>query len=299
MRGRDDNSSSSVPPKKVRRSTPPDGSPPPPLRRRQPPRDWRDAYVLVEELRADRTAPCDGSGCEALALEAGTGDGSSSREHRFAALVSLLLSSQTKDAAVGDAIRAMRADGVLSVEKISKLPAEELNGYLRRVGFHNNKTKYLKDIVEILIERYGGDIPPTADEMMELPGIGPKMAYICENVAWDRVSGIGVDTHMHRLFNGLGWVQAKTPEQTRVQLESWLPREYWRDVNLLWVGFGQELQQFKPKILRKALDCSRPAEALRLLKRCGLDYVKEGAKLQLQDEIRSALATQDKTAGRA
>jgi endonuclease III len=124
---------------------------------------------------------------------------------------------------------------------------------------------------------------------MALPGVGPKMAYICENICWGVQSGIGVDTHMHRLFNALQWVQSKTPEQTRVQLEAWLPREKWADVNLLWVGFGQEVQQFKERSLRKALNCSRPREALLLMKRCGLDYVKEGKKFLMEDEIKAAL----------
>jgi hypothetical protein len=80
---------------------------------------------------------------------------------------------------------------------------------------------------------------------------------------------------MHRLFNELGWVKSKNPEQTRVQLEAWLPTDKWTEVNILWVGFGQEFRQFKPKILRKVLDCSRPVEALKLLKKCGLDYRKK------------------------
>ena len=125
--------------------------------------------------------------------------------------------------------------------------------------------------------------------MMELPGVGPKMAYIVENVAFKRQTGIGVDTHMHRIFNQLKWVKSKNPEQTRVQLESWLPKEYWSTVNLLWVGFGQEVQQFKPKLLRKALDSTRPRDALKLINKLGLDYRKEGEKLGLKDEIESAL----------
>jgi endonuclease III len=190
-------------------------------------------------------------------------------------------------------VRSMQADCCLDVESISQMTPEKLNSYIRKVGFHNNKTKYIKQVVEILKEEYAGDIPPTAAAMMELPGIGPKMAFICENVAWDKHSGIGVDTHMHRLFNELGWVKSKNPEQTRVQLEAWLPEDKWTEVNILWVGFGQEVQQFKPKILRKALDCSRPAEALRLLKRCGLDYRKEGKKLNLEEEIAEALTQQE------
>mmetsp|Transcript_18218 Transcript_18218/g.29408 ORF Transcript_18218/g.29408 Transcript_18218/m.29408 type:complete len:133 (+) Transcript_18218:3-401(+) len=127
--------------------------------------------------------------------------------------------------------------------------------------------------------------------IQRLPGVGPKMAYIIENICWDTQSGIGVDTHMHRIFPKLGWVssQSKTPEHTRKELQAWLPQEYWKDVNLLWVGFGQEVQQEKSKILRKALDCSRPYEALKLLQKLGLDVRKEGAKLGWTDEIESIL----------
>lgn len=199
-----------------------------------------------------------------------------------------MLSSQTKDAVVGAAIRAMQRDQVLNVHAVSQMTISQLDQYIGKVGFHNNKCKYIQQTVTVLLDQYDGDIPPTAAEMItDLPGVGPKMAYICESVAWGTQSGIGVDTHMHRLFHLLRWVPAtaKTPEQTRLQLESWLPREYWAEVNLLWVGFGQEIQQEKAKILRKALDCSRPVDALRLLKRCGLDYNKVGRQLGMWDEI--------------
>lgn len=266
------------PAKKKRKKTPTAA----PVEWREPD-NWQEIYSLVVELRQDRTSPCDHSGCEALPSRSGT-----PLDFRFQALMSLMLSSQTKDAIVGEAIRGMQADCCLDVESISQMTPEKLNSYIKRVGFHNNKTKYIKQVVEILKEEYAGDIPPTAASMMELPGVGPKMAFICENVAWDKHSGIGVDTHMHRLFNELGWVKSKNPEQTRVQLEAWLPPDKWTEVNILWVGFGQEVQQFKPKILRKALDCSRPVEALKLLKRCGLDYRKEGKKLNLEEEIAEA-----------
>jgi len=54
---------------------------------------------------------------------------------------------------------------------------------------------------------------------MELGGVGPKMAHIIMKVAWDETSGIGVDTHMHRIFNNLKWVKSKIPEETMLQLE--------------------------------------------------------------------------------
>ena len=251
----------------------------------KPPNNWRKIYDLVVELRRDRTAPCDHSGAEALVDRTQY----SAQECRFTALLALMLSSQTKDAVVGQAVRAMQRDGVLHVQAIHDMSAEQLHTYIRKVGFHNQKTAYIKEAVEIMMRDYQGDVPPTAAKMMQLPGVGPKMSFIAESICWNCHSGIGVDTHMHRLFNALKWVRSKTPEQTRVQLEAWLPQELWADVNLLWVGFGQEVQQDAPKILRKALDCSRPVDALKLLNGCGMDYRKVGKKAGLEEEIARVL----------
>jgi endonuclease-3 len=124
---------------------------------------------------------------------------------------------------------------------------------------------------------------------MSLPGVGPKMAFIVESIAFDRCSGIGVDTHMHRMFNDLKWVSSTNPEGTREELEGWLPKEKWGEINYLWVGFGQETQQQKEKVLRKAIACSAPGDALRLMKRLRLDVLKEGKKFGLEDEIKKAL----------
>ena len=246
-----------------------------------PPSNWQMLYSIVEELRADRTAPLDSDGGEALP-QTHLGP----KVYRFQVLVALMLSSQTKDAVVGNAIRALQShEGGLTVENINGMEDTVLNGLIRQVGFHNNKTKYLKKVARVLVDDYDGDIPPTADEMMKLSGIGPKMAYIIENIVFGTSSGIGVDTHMHRIFNNLKWVKSKTPEQTREQLEGWLPRQKWAEVNMLWVGFGQESQQQKEKILRKALDSSKPLDCLKLLAKVGLDARKEGKKYGLEDKI--------------
>lgn len=233
----------------------------------------------MEELRADKSAPLDTDGGEAVP-ERHLGD----KVYRFQVLVALMLSSQTKDAVVGETMRILQKHG-LTVDNIHATDAKTLNALIRKVGFHNNKTKYLKQVAEILVRDYNSDIPPTVEEMMKLPGVGPKMAYIIENVAFGRSTGIGVDTHMHRIFNDLKWVQSKTPEQTREQLEGWLPFEKWGEVNMLWVGFGQESQQQKAKIIKKALGCSRPVEALNLLQTVGVDVIKEAKKLDLIEEV--------------
>ena len=249
----------------------------------QPPPNWERIYSLVTELRADRTAPVDSDGASALP-ETHLGE----VVYRFQVLIALMLSSQTKDALVGETMRALQQHG-LTVQNIHQTDAETLNSLISKVGFHNNKTKYIKQSAEIILEQYDGDIPPTAEEMMNLPGVGPKMAFIVEHIAFDTSTGIGVDTHMHRMFNDLKWVKSTSPEGTREELEGWLPREKWGEINALWVGFGQEVQQQKEKSLRKALACSAPGEALRLMKKLRLDVVKEGKRFGLEAEIKSAL----------
>jgi endonuclease-3 len=249
-----------------------------------PPKDWEKIYSIVEELRSDRTAPLDSDGAEALP-EKHLGD----VVFRFQVLIALMLSSQTKDAVVGEAMRALQKHG-LTVENIAATDVETLDKIIQKVGFHNNKSKYIKKTVDILIEKYNGDIPRTAQEMIDdLPGVGPKMAFIVESICYGSGTGIGVDTHMHRIFNDIKWVKSNSPEKTREQLEGWLPRDKWDEVNALWVGFGQESQQQKEKILRKALRSSRPKQALKLLQRVGIDLKKESMKFGLADEVQTIL----------
>ena len=259
---------------------------------RDPPPDFERVYGLVEELRQDRTAPVDSQGADALP-QRHRGD----VVFRFQVLVALMLSSQTKDQVVGETMRILQRHG-LDIDTIAATPPEVLNQRIGKVGFHNNKTKYILATVQILLKEYGGDIPRTAHEMQQhLPGVGPKMAFLVENLAWGTVSGIGVDTHMHRMLNQLQWVgRTKTPEQTRIALESWLPRSYWKDINHLWVGLGQEIQQSPGQLLHKALyQCSDPPAAIQLLQRLGLDWKKHAKTDGMKDQIQKILDEHQKT----
>jgi endonuclease-3 len=87
------------------------------------------------------------------------------------------------------------------------------------------KVKHIKKTAEILENKYDGDIPDSIETLCALPGVGPKMAYIAMTAAWNRVVGIGVDTHVHRIANRIGWTkkQTKLPDNTRKELEDWLP----------------------------------------------------------------------------
>lgn len=155
-----------------------------------------------------------------------------------------MLSSQTKDTTNAIAMRNLQTQlphPGLTLENIIAVDPVKLNELIYVVGFHNNKTRYIKATAPILRDQYGGDIPSTVEGLMSLPGVGPKMAYLCMSAAWGKIVGIGVDVHVHRITNLWAWHKTKAPEETRLMLEAWLPREKWHEINHLLVGFGQTI----------------------------------------------------------
>ena len=166
------------------------------------------------------------------------------KDKRFQTLIALMLSSQTKDTTNAIAMRRLQTElpsPGLTLENVLVVNPVKLNEMIYVVGFHNNKTRYIKAAALILRDDYAGDIPDTIEGLMSLPGVGPKMAYLCLSAAWGRTEGIGVDVHVHRITNLWGWHNTKAPEDTRASLEAWLPRERWHEINHLLVGFGQTI----------------------------------------------------------
>ncbi|KAI1425652.1 DNA glycosylase [Xylaria sp. FL1777] len=214
------------------------------------PAGWEDMYAVVQSMRSEggaaSNAAVDTMGCERLAQST-----ASPRDQRFQTLVALMLSSQTKDTVNAVAMRRLQtelpphAPGAppgLNLENILAVPPAHLNELIYAVGFHNNKTKYLQQAAAICRDAHGGDIPDTIEGLVALPGVGPKMAHLCLSAAWGRTEGIGVDVHVHRITNLWGWhgkSGSKNPEDTRMKLQSWLPRDRWREINTLLVGLGQ------------------------------------------------------------
>jgi endonuclease III len=228
----------------------------------EPTSEWETVYAIVKDMREKNpTAPVDTMGCAELYWRA-----SSPRDQRFQTLIALMLSSQTKDTVTAEAMQRLHTllgehtlrstdlggqtgqdagapatpvDSTLNLQNILIVSPQRLNELIRTVGFHNNKTKYIKEAAIILRDQYNSDIPSTAKELMKLPGVGPKMAYLCMSAAWGKHEGIGVDVHVHRITNLWEWHKTKNPEETRKALESWLPKDKWHEINKLLVGLGQ------------------------------------------------------------
>ncbi|CAM9491211.1 unnamed protein product, partial [Phaeothamnion confervicola] len=172
------------------------------------------------------------------------------QEIRFSVLLSAMLSSQTRDAATAEAMRRLGElcyPQPLSAGRLAGVSEEAIAHAIRSVSFFRIKARNIAAVSEKVRTDLEGDIPVTVEGLLALPGVGPKMAYLVMDIAWDRVVGICVDTHVHRISNRLGWVQtwnhrrtsSQDPEKTRKALQAWLPQKHWSEINALLVGFGQ------------------------------------------------------------
>lgn len=194
------------------------------------PENWLQVIENIGKMRSKEEAPVDTMGCHKCHDE----EEVSPQTKRFQILVALMLSSQTKDQVTHAAMLRLREVG-LSTKSVISMSDEKLGDLIRPVGFWRKKVNYLKGAAKAIEDEYGGDIPTCYEDLCKLNGVGPKMAHLTMMTAWKKVTGIAVDTHVHRIANRLGWVRAPSsqPTKTMEELESWLPQEHWLTINHL------------------------------------------------------------------
>ena len=154
-------------------------------------------------------------------------------------LISCLLSLRTQDKNT-EKVSKQLFKIAKTPEEISKLPTRKLEKLIFSSGHYKKKTQVLKHVSSELIKKYNGKVPDTKEELMSIKGIGPKTANIVLNFAFGQ-DVIPVDVHVHVIANRLGWVKAKKPEDTEKQLEKIIPKQYWKEINGIFVLFGKEI----------------------------------------------------------
>jgi endonuclease-3 len=157
----------------------------------------------------------------------------------FRVLIACVLSLRTQDATTAAASERLFALAD-SPAAMLRLSAAEIARVIYPVGFYRTKARAILSICGDLLERFGGRVPDTIDDLLTLTGVGRKTANLVVTMGYGK-PGICVDTHVHRISNRLGYVRAKTPEQTEMALRARLPRRYWIGYNDLLVSFGQNV----------------------------------------------------------
>ena len=103
-----------------------------------------------------------------------------------------------------------------------------------------DRAKTIKDISTKLIADYASITPDTIDELLKFKGVGRKTANLVLTLGFNKPA-ICVDTHVHRIFNRIGYVKTDKPDDTEFALRAKLPKKYWIPINSLLVFYGQSI----------------------------------------------------------
>lgn len=142
----------------------------------------------------------------------------------YKSLVSVLLSSQTRDEQTAKATKAL-FELAVTPEQMLKLSDNKILNAIKPVSFYNRKTEYIRKMSQELLDIYNGEVPQTRIELMKLTGIGRKSADIMLRFSFGQPA-IAVDTHVHRVVNRLGLAKTNNADQTANFLEENTPEEY-------------------------------------------------------------------------
>ncbi len=141
-------------------------------------------------------------------------------------LVATILSAQCTDVRVNlttpGLFATYRSAGALAAANPATLESE-----IRSTGFYHNKAKSLLGMAAALVERHGGNVPDTMDELVQLPGVGRKTANVVLGNAFAKNEGVVVDTHVQRISGLLRLTRQTTPEKIERDLMALVPRPKW------------------------------------------------------------------------
>ena len=169
-------------------------------------------------------------------------------DERWKVLISTILSAQTKDETT------IKISNILykkypAPAKLASAPLSEIRKIIRPINYHKTKARQIKETARIISEK---GIPQRMDGLLELPGVGRKVA----NVYLAEAHGapcIGVDAHVTRISQKLGWSKHKNPHRIEKDLERLFPKRCWNSINYIVVRFGRSTKRSQEdKILKEA-----------------------------------------------
>ena len=166
----------------------------------------------------------------------------------YLVLIACILSLRTNDRTTYPAtLRMLQLAG--TPQEMKDVKVEDLAKAIYPVGFYENKAKQIIELSRQIVEELGGKVPDEIEDLCKFKGVGRKTANLVLARGFNKPA-ICVDVHVHRIFNRLGYVKTKNPEETEFALREKLPVKYWIDINTLIVTHGQNVcKPIKP-------DCS-------------------------------------------
>ena len=157
----------------------------------------------------------------------------------YLVLIACILSLRTNDKTTYPATLRMLELGK-TPKDFANCDVEALSKAIYPVGFYANKAKQIIELSKVLVEKYNSQVPDEIEELIKFNGVGRKTANLVLSEGFNKPA-ICVDVHVHRIFNRLGLLNTKTPEETEFSLREQLPMKYWIDINSLLVTHGQNV----------------------------------------------------------
>lgn len=159
-------------------------------------------------------------------------------ETPFQMVIAVMLSAQCTDERVNKTTPAL-FEKYGTAEKMAKIDIKELEEIIHPCGFYKNKAKNVKACSQKLVEEFDGIVPQDMEKLQSLPGVGRKSANVIMLEAFHNPQGIAVDTHAKRISNKMGFSKQTEPEKIEQDLLKQIPKEYYYDVNHLFVWHGR------------------------------------------------------------
>jgi endonuclease-3 len=185
----------------------------------------------------------------------------------FELLIATILSAQSTDARV-NIVTADLFRKYKKPEDYLKVSAHELEKDIHSTGFFRNKTKSIQGTAKLLTEQYGGEVPHTMDELLELPGVARKTANVVLGNAFGIKAGVVVDTHVTRLSHRLALSEEKTAEKIEQDLIPIVPKKDWVIFPHLMIYHGRKICKARNPL----------CEECAIEKLCPSSYLKTGVQ---------------------
>jgi endonuclease-3 len=157
----------------------------------------------------------------------------------YLVLIACILSLRTNDNTTYPATLRMLKLGK-TPKDFASCDVKKLEKAIYPVGFYANKAKQIVELSKELVEKYDSKVPNSIDELCKFNGVGRTTANLTIAKGFNEPA-ICVDVHVHRIFNRLGYIKTKTPEETEFALREKLPKKYWIDINTLIVTHGRNV----------------------------------------------------------
>ncbi len=156
----------------------------------------------------------------------------------FELVVAVMLSAQCTDERVNLTTPAL-FERCKTIEDFANIDITELEEIIHPCGFYRNKAKNIKSCANQILTTFGGKVPNTMEELLQLDGVGRKSANVILLEVFGIANGIAVDTHCKRISNRIGLSSENDPSKIEQDLLKQIDKQYLKDVNHLFIWHGR------------------------------------------------------------